>query len=58
MKSQSVIHSRKKKNTIPNFDKSNNKFYFGNYVFELPEGTYEIVDIEKTLNQLMSEQEK
>lgn len=44
-------------NTIPNIDKSNNKFYIGNYVVELPEGSYEITDIEKTLNKQLSEKD-
>lgn len=32
-------------NTIPNVDKTNNKFYFGTSTMEIPEGTYEIKDI-------------
>lgn len=33
-------------NSIPNIDKSNNKFYYGfNEVIEIPEGTYELQDI-------------
>lgn len=33
-------------NSIPNIDKSNNKFYYGNNeVIEIPEGTYELQDI-------------
>lgn len=33
-------------NSIPNVDKSNNKFYYGsNEVIEIPEGTYELQDI-------------
>lgn len=45
-------------NTIPNIDESNNKFFIGNYELELPEGAYEIVDIEKTLNALLTEKEE
>lgn len=33
-------------NSIPNIDKTNNKFYYGsNEVIEIPEGTYELQDI-------------
>lgn len=33
-------------NSIPNIDKTNNKFYYGtNEVIEVPEGTYELEDI-------------
>lgn len=33
-------------NSIPNIDKSNNKYYYGsNDVIEIPEGTYELQDI-------------
>lgn len=35
-------------NTNPNIDKSNNKLYIGNYILQLPEGKYEIADMEKT----------
>lgn len=42
-------------NTIPNIDESNNKFYIGPHTLKLPEGTYEITDIEKNLNILLTE---
>lgn len=40
-------------NTIINIDKNNNKFYIGEYALEIPVGTYEIVDIEKKLQDLI-----
>lgn len=40
-------------NTIVNVDKTNNKFYIGEYALELPEGNYEITDIEKKLQDLL-----
>lgn len=41
-------------NTIPNVDKTNNKFYFGqSNVLEIPEGTYEIEDISKILTNFV-----
>lgn len=44
-------------NTIPDIDTSNNNFYIGDYELKLPVGIYEIADIKKTINQLMSDQE-
>lgn len=37
-------------NSIPNIDHRNNKFYYGNNeVIEIPEGSYELLDIEEYL---------
>lgn len=32
-------------NSIPNIDETNNKFYYGSEIIEIPEGTYELQDI-------------
>lgn len=43
-------------NSIPNIDKTNNKFYFGsNEVIEIPEGTYELQDINDYLKSQMKD---
>jgi hypothetical protein len=41
-------------NTISNVNATNNKFSIGNYELELPEGTYEIQDIEYNLRTQIS----
>jgi hypothetical protein len=41
-------------NSIPNVDKTNNKFYYDDQVIEIPEGSYEITDINKFLQLAMS----
>ena len=38
-------------NSIPNIDSTNNKFYYGNQMLELPTGTYELEQIEKYLQE-------
>lgn len=46
-------------NSIANVDNRNNKFYYGeNGVIEIPEGSYEITDIEKFLVQHINDHEK
>lgn len=42
-------------NTIPNVDATNNKFYIGDFVITLPEGTYEIEDINKAIQSFLTE---
>lgn len=43
-------------NSIPNIDKRNNKFYYGeNGVVEIPEGSYELQDIEDYLKSQLSD---
>lgn len=43
-------------NSIPNIDSSNNKFYFNDddKVLEIPEGSYEVEDINKHINNNLS----
>lgn len=38
-------------NSIPNIDNTNNKFYVGAETFTIPEGSYEIADINRYLRQ-------
>lgn len=38
-------------NSIPNVDSSNNKFYYGDKIITLPEGTYEVTDIADYITQ-------
>lgn len=45
-------------NSIPNVDKSNNLFHFGNNVIIIPEGTYEIEDIIRYLQYEMTQMSK
>ena len=40
-------------NSIPNIDMNCNKFYVGKEIVELPTGSYEIDDIEKTLQKTL-----
>lgn len=42
-------------NVIPNVDKTNNKFYIGNETITLPEGSYEISDIENHIRNGLKE---
>lgn len=37
-------------NSIPNIDNRNNKFYYGDDCIEIPEGSYELEDINEFLN--------
>ena len=41
-------------NSIPNIDKSNNKFYVGDEVITIPTGSYEIEDIERYLQETLT----
>lgn len=41
-------------NSIPNIDLNCNKFYVGKEVVELPTGSYEIEDIERTLQEILN----
>lgn len=44
-------------NSIPNVDSSNNKFYYEDGMIELPEGAYELHDIEKNLQNRIADLE-
>lgn len=44
-------------NTIPNVDETNNKFYIGSEVITVPEGTYEIGDIENYIKSKIMEKQ-
>lgn len=44
-------------NSMANVDKSNNQFHVGNYAIEIPDGSYEIDDIEKLLKSRINEKE-
>lgn len=44
-------------NSIPNIDTNCNKFYVGQQVIEIPTGSYEIEDIERTLQGLLEAHE-
>lgn len=41
-------------NSIPNVDINCNKFYIGQEIIELPTGSYEIEDIERTLKSILN----
>lgn len=45
-------------NTIPNIDQTNNKFHIGKYDITLPDGTYEVQDIERFLQNFLNEKEE
>lgn len=42
-------------NAIPNIDKGANKFYIGNYVIEIPTGSYELSDINSYIEDHISQ---
>lgn len=44
-------------NTIPNVDKSNNLFYIDSHKIEIPEGSYEVKDIEQYISNKIVELE-
>nr|DAC81339.1 TPA_asm: penton [Megastigmus wasp adintovirus] len=44
-------------NSIPNVDRGQNKFYVNNEVIEIPTGSYEIEDIERTLQESLKSKE-
>ena len=43
-------------NSIPNIDKSHNKFYVGEKIINIPVGSYEIEDIDKHLNKRLTKE--
>lgn len=45
-------------NSIPNVDSSNNKFHYEDQVIEIPEGSYEVRDIERYLQLHIKENDK
>lgn len=40
-------------NSIPNIEKNKNRFYFGDKVIEIPEGSYELSDINKYVRKVL-----
>lgn len=45
-------------NAIPNIDKNNNKFYSNSKIIEIPEGSYEVDDINKYLQRKVDSKTK